>query len=311
MKHSHLLVGLVLILLTSSAFAQETAHYPNGTSGILAGTLPPPGNYWLYYNLFLPKNRLNDRNGNKVLDPAGDPINLNVNTYGNAHRFLFVYDDFFGICDSPFPDADFSWNVVTPFIANSVEITNFGVNDSSVSFGDLNVEPFVVEWRKPRYDIGFVYGFFAPTGQRSDARPSLPGRRYWTHYIGPAGTYYFDDDKTIHFSFLSRYEFHTESDQRDLLAGQFFSFEWGLGKTFQDGLTLGASGYCLWQTTRDTGADAVTPDDLNRAFGVGPEIQCFFPEYKFGLHFRLWWEFDVRSQAEGMIANLTVVIPLQ
>ena len=51
-------------LLATPAAAQETAAYPNGTSGIKAGTVPPPGHYWLCYNRIYTADELRDANSN-------------------------------------------------------------------------------------------------------------------------------------------------------------------------------------------------------------------------------------------------------
>ena len=63
------------VCAAASATAQETNHYLNGTSGLKAATLPPPGRYWLAYNYVYNSQQFND--------PAGDPvpIDLNVTTY--------------------------------------------------------------------------------------------------------------------------------------------------------------------------------------------------------------------------------------
>jgi hypothetical protein len=301
-KRNILAIGMLLAVAVGVAEAQETNHYPNGTSGILGGTLPPPGKYVLNYNLFLSSDRLNDNAGNRATN------NFSLFTYANATRFLFV-------TNKQILGADFSWNFVVPFVYNNIEIGDFGIRDASLTVGDLNVEPFVIEWRRPRFDFGLLYGFFAPTGKRSAERTSFPGKNYWTHYPGIAATYYFDDDKSLSASFLSRYEFHSKRKDRDVMAGQYFSFEWGVGKTVDTSLTcgnvltLGVSGYCLWQTTTESGADAANPDFLDRAYAVGPEIQMFFPKHNFGFHFRYWREFGVRNDTEGDIATLTIVKP--
>ena len=56
----------LLLACAASAVAQETAAYPNGTSGLKAGTVPPPGRYWLMYNRVYQTNQLNDANGHEV-----------------------------------------------------------------------------------------------------------------------------------------------------------------------------------------------------------------------------------------------------
>jgi hypothetical protein len=294
--------GVVLaLLLATSIFAQETAPYPNGTPGLKAGTVPPPGHYWLVYNRFYEAMRTNDLNGDAET-VNGQDIGFDIDAYANVHRFIHITDyKLFG--------ADFGWNAVLPLVGIDLEIPGYGVNDSAFKIADINVEPFVIEWHKPRYDFGYVYGFFAPTAERSDARPALPGKKFWTHYFGAAGTYYFDDDREWAISFLSRYEFCGEREDKDINAGDNFSFEWGFSKNIGKVLDVGVSGYCSWQTTLDTGSDVNYVDTHDRVYGIGPEIQYFSPKLKLGYHFRYWWEFDARDRSQGTIATLTIVKP--
>lgn len=275
------------------AAGQETSHYLNGTSGLKAATLPPPGNYWLAYNYAYSADQLPRSNA--------PPLDVDVDTYASAHRFVFVTDKkLFG--------ADYAWNFVVPFVWNSVEITDFGIQDSSTTFGDFFLEPFVIEWHKPRYDFGFVYGLVAPTGQRDINRPSLPGKNCWTNYFGFGGTWYFDEKRTWTASLLSRYEIHTQRRDLDLVPGDDFSFEWGLGKTFEETMTVGVSGYCAWHVTADRGPDVISPTH-NRACAMGPEVQAFFPKLKLGLQARSWWEFAVKDRTQGHILTVTFVKP--
>jgi hypothetical protein len=283
--------------------AQETAHYPNGTSGIKAGTVPPPGHYWLFYNRIYTADELRDANGDVATGPGGAPLGLDLTGYANVHRFLHV-------TEYEIVGANFSWNAVLPLVNIDLDISAVGMHDEEFKVGDLNMEPFVIEWHRPRWDFGFVYGFFAPTADRSDVRAALPGKKFWTHYVGPAGTYYFDDERTWSLSFLSRYEMPTRrQDGVDIRAGDNFSFEWGLARNFEKVLDLGASGYCSWQTTLDSGSDVTYANVHDRIFGIGPEVQYFSTALKLGYHLRAWWEFAARDRTQGEIITLTLIKP--
>jgi hypothetical protein len=190
-----------------------------------------------------------------------------------------------------------------------MRIAAYDLADSAFRIGDINAEPFVIEWHQPGYDFGFVYGFFAPTAERNDAQPALPGKGYWTNYAGVAGTYYFDDDRTWSLSALSRYEMSGERRDTDITPGDNLSFEWGLGRNVEKVLDVGVSGYCSWQTTLDSGSDIDYVNTRDRVFGIGPELQYFSPTYKFAYHFRYWWEFEARDRSQGTIATITIVKP--
>jgi hypothetical protein len=236
-----------------------------------------------------------------TMDASGNPENVgfNLDTYVNAHRIVTV-------TDKKILGADFAWNFVTPIVWIDCDIDAYGIHDSAMTLADMNVEPFVIEWHEKQFDFGFVFGLFAPTAPYNSNQPALPGRDYWTLYPGLAGTYWFDEEKTWHASFLSRYEFHTDRVADGFHRGDDLSFEWGFGKTFEQTKTMGVSGYCSWQTTPNTGPTAYPQD---RAYGIGPEMQFFFPDWKFGCHIRHWFEFGVENRTAGEITTFTIVKP--
>lgn len=254
------------------------------------------------YNRLYTADRTMDADGNTATSPGGEPLGFDLAAYANVHRII-------QITDKKILGADFGWNVVIPIVDASIDIDAYGVHDDATKFSDLNAEPFVMEWHQDRFDFGFVYGLFAPTATRDDTHPAWTGKDFWTNYAGLAGTWYFDEKKTWALSFLSRYEVNSKRSEVDVRAGDNFSFEWGLGKTVLPLTDFGVSGYCSWQTTEDSGRDAVTPKVLDRAFGIGPELQFFSPKHNFGYHFRYWWEFGVRDRTEGQILTFTLVKP--
>lgn len=291
-----------LAMAATGAGAAETNHYPNGTSGILGGSVPGPGEYYVMYNLLYRADELKDAKRNNVRTPGGTDIGFEATAFANVHRFIQV-------TDYKLLGAEFSWNVAVPIVYKDVEISAYAVQDGNLGIGDLNIEPLVLEWRGAHGDFGVGYGLFAPTGERSDAQPALPGKDYWTHYAIVAGTWFFDPERTTHASFLSRYEWHGERDGRDLTPGNDFSVEWGIGKSLGT-LTLGVSGFAQWQMTQDSGTDADRPALKDRVFGIGPELHYFFPDHGFGVQLRHWREFGAKDRSEGSFTTLTFVRPL-
>lgn len=290
------------LLIATMAAAQETAPYPNGTSGLKCGTTPPPGRYWLCYDRIYDSHDSVGPNRQSAVDANGNPLNFDLLAWANVHRFLWSTDyEILG--------AKYAWNFVIPAVAIDIDISNYGVHETGFHIADINIEPFVIEWKKPRYDFGFVYGLFAPTAQRNDFHPSLPGKAHFTNYAGLAGTYYFDEERTWTASVLSRYEIASVRQEKDIRAGDNFSFEWGIAKNINKTIDVGVSGYCSWQTTLDKGSDVNYPNVKDRAFAIGPEVQSFFPKYKFGYHLRAWREFGVIDRTQGTIITFTFVKP--
>ena len=201
---------------------QETNHYLNGTSGLKAATLPPPGNYWLAYNYCYSADRLQGPGGETVFGATGKPLQLNVETFASAIASC--------LSRTRGSSAPTTPGFVVPFVYNQVQITDFGIQDSSTTFGDFYLEPFVMEWHEPRYDFGFLYGFIAPPADAASSPCPIRARNCWTNYFGFGGTYFFDEAHLdcVHFESL---RVHTKRRGQDIVPGDDFSFEWGLGKT--------------------------------------------------------------------------------
>jgi hypothetical protein len=255
----------------------------------------------MYNRLYEADNSIGPH-GEAAVDGLGNPIDLDLTVYANVHRFIYSTDyEVFG--------AKYAWNFVIPLVAVDVNLTNYGINETEFRIADFNIEPIVIEWHEPRYDFGYVYGLFAPTAGRNDARPAIPGKAHWTNYVGAAGTYYFDDDRTWAASILSRYEIASKRDDKDIRPGDNFSFEWGLSRNFDKTLDIGVSGYCSWQLTLDKGSDVTYTNVRDRVYGIGPEINYFSPKLNLGYNLRYWWEFEAVDRPQGTIACLTIVKP--
>jgi hypothetical protein len=292
-------VGAVALLSHNLLLAAETNAYVNGTSGILGGSVPPPGKYYVMYNRLYRSADFKDGSGDAARTDDGRELSGYVSAFANAHRFIHV-------TDYKIAGADFMWNLVVPAVWVDLDIGAYGISDSSSGFGDLNLEPFVIQWHDPRWDVGFVYGVYAPTGRRDDNRPALPGKNFWTHYAGIGATYFFDDARSWSFSILSRYEIHTTRKHKDIRAGDDFSFEWGLGKQIEPGLQVGISGYAQWQVSDDTGSDVDYDASVHdRVFGIGPELHYVLPGTGIQMQARWWTEFDAVDRPEGSIATVT------
>lgn len=293
-----LLAAATLFMCSSLASAAETSHYPNGTSGLKAATLPPPGLHYLMLNVLYQADELKDRNGDDI------PIGFKVNNFFNVHRLFYVAKE-------KVMGATVGGNVSIPIAHVKTEFDAFGQQHETTTLADIFLEPLIMQWSSPHWDLGWNLGIAFPTGKRDKLNPTSPGRKdYWTLYPSLRGTYYFDQDRTWTLSVLGRYELHSKRKGMDLTAGDTMSFEWGLGKQMGF-LDLGVSGYADWQVTDDKGDDAVDGDIHHRSFGIGPEVQYYSTSLNLGVQFRHWVEFGARDNSQGTITTLTFFKPIQ
>lgn len=272
-------------------------QFTNGGDGIKAGTVPPPGTYYRFYNFFYSSDTLMDGSGREL------DVDFDVSVYANVHRFIH------------FPGwkvlgADFFSNVVIPVVYTDIEIAAAGVADDAWALGDVFVEPVALAWHGDRWDAAYGMGVWVPTGASNPRRPAYPGKDYWSAMFSAGGTIYLDAARSWSVSALGRYEVHGKKRGEDLTLGDDFHFEWGIGKALPAAWKmgplrfweLGVAGYGQWQVTDDRG-DAVNwdRDEHDRVFAAGPEIRCMVPQWKLLLELRALKEFGAVDRSEGYL----------
>ncbi|MCX7590866.1 MAG: transporter [Kiritimatiellae bacterium] len=240
-------------------------HYPTGVEGIKGGTLPPPGFYIRDYNLFYFADRLNDPDGDEIGD-------LDLFAYAQAFRPVWITD--FQIAG-----GYYGMDFLVPVIVTDFEFRHPGgrLADCSAGIGDLFFEPVTLSWHWQKADFGLGYGFWVPTGNTRLDMPSKPGKGFWSHMFTLGGTWYPDAEKTWSVSILNRYEIHTEHEDIDITPGNTFSLELGISKALSQTVEVGLAGYYQQQTTKDDG-DVTHSKDLDRVFGLGPEVVLTIPK---------------------------------
>jgi hypothetical protein len=285
----------VLLMLLSSLPAQsaEKGHYVPGVEGIKAATLPPPGVYFRSYNVFYSASTLNDGKGNEA------PVNFDVSVYAMANRLIWM-------TDKKFLGATFGMDFIVPLVRTDIKIGAAGIDDSKFALGDIYFEPLLLAWHGPKYDAGFGVSFYAPTGQYDKLEPASAGMDFWTTMLTFGATGYFDQQKLWSISALGRYEFNSEKSETKIKPGQDFLIEWGLARNVNKVWDLGVSGYCLWQTTDDSGTGATYDTGVHdRVYSIGPEVSAFIMPAMAFLSVRVLREFSSQDRSEGWTTAVT------
>ncbi|UCD74837.1 MAG: transporter [Phycisphaerales bacterium] len=294
----HLAISTVILsaaaLPAVPAFAGETCHYVNGTEGIKAATLPPPGFYWRSYNVWYTADTITDSQTDDL------PFDFDLEVLATTQRFLWITDfKLFG--------ADYGVSAVIPLVSTDLEMKGAGIDDREFGLGDIAVEPLVLAWHGKRYDLSFGAALYVPTGEYSPNKPASPGKDQWTGMFTGGATLYLDAEKTWSASILARYEIHSAKREQNIKAGDDFHFEWGVGKTVAEGWDVGVAGYCHWQVNDDSGTDVTwDPTVRDSVFAIGPEVAGFIPQAGLGLSLRVLWEFEAADRSEGIVSTLTL-----
>ncbi len=282
------------IVLCGSVVQAGSGHYVSGVEGIKAASLPPPGYYWLMYNLYYNANKMKD-------DKGKDVGGFDVDVFANVNRFVYSSEyEIFG--------ANYIADVVIPLVYTDISFKNIGpasFSDSEFGLGDILLEPCVLGWHGAWWDAALGVGVYLPSGYFDKKDPASPGKGFTTGMLSAGATVYFDEEKTWSASILSRYEKHAKQDQTHITYGDDFHFEWGLGKTFAATWEAGLAGYCRWQVRKDSGPQS--RDQMEKAYALGPEIRKQFPEWGFGVTMRSLWEFENRTGSQGNITTLMLM----
>ena len=273
--------------------AAEKGHYVNGSEGIKAATLPPPGFYYRLYLTYYDANKSMDTDGNDA------NLNFDLGLFAMVNRFLWVTDiNLLG--------GNYFMDVIIPLLNTDIKIGALGVDDSKSGLSDIAIEPFGISWHRPRYDASVGFAVYVPTGEYDINNQASPGKDFWTGMFTLGGTYYFDTEKTWAASILSRYEVHSKKGDQDITPGNDFHFEWGLSKTLAKFWDVGLTGYCHWQVTDDRGSGATNTDVHDQVYAIGPEVSVFCPSVKLIFSLRSQWEFEAVDRSEGHITTLTI-----
>ncbi len=273
-----------LLIPATCHLANAFGHYTPGALGLGAGTLPPPGFHWTAYNMYYTADSLHDGSGNDI------PVDLDISVFASAHQFTYI-------TEYKVLGADFGVDMIIPLVNADVEMV--GVDESSFGIGDIFLEPLVLAWHTPRWDISVAAGVHTPTGESGD--PSSVGKGYWSLMETLGATYYFDESRTWTASVLTRWLQNTENEDTDITPGAEMVAEYGLAKSFPgDGhiITAGIAGYSYGQLTEDSGTGASDEKFIGHA--IGPEIKYMgFKPFPYQVALRYLVEYGTENTTEG------------
>ena len=279
LRFTRILLFCFLIAAAGLVQAQAQTHYPNGVEGIKGASLPPPGFYFRDYNYIYFADKFKE-----------GPPKFELDAYVQAPRLIWITGD-------KLLGGYFGMDVIVPFAYQDLSVTGF--SDSKFGMADIFVEPITLSWHMPKADYSFGYGFWAPTGEYSPTNPASLGKGFFTHMLTGGVTVYMDKDKTWSLSALNRYEFNLENKKAGYTPGQYWTLEYGLGKSLSKTIELGISGYYQAQTTKVTTSEA--KDSVS---GIGPEITFVCPKLGVSTSVRYMREMGASNRPEGNVFNI-------
>jgi hypothetical protein len=306
-------------------------HYPAGSEGILAGSLPPPGFYVRDYNSFYIYDEVptffNDQEETSkfiqfdyVQTPRLiwiTPLHFLGTDFGMAARIPFAYQQYThgAGSSSGFPGPPSG-------STGTATERQFGLSD-------IQIEPIIFSWRLKHFDITTSASFWAPTGQfNKDNNYEFYnlGQGYWTYSFSLGATWYPDAKKTWAISVLNHYDINTAQYSSlievipspahplgiapfDTTIGDIYTLEWGVSKTLVKRLDVSMTGYYQQQVTPTEGPTTYGPTGPGQRIhvaGVGPEVGVTIPKWGLETSLRYDYEFSAEDHPQGHLINLTI-----
>jgi hypothetical protein len=330
---------LVLAAITAVGAYAQSDHYLPGIYNIRDLALPEPGFYGALYNYGYLTDDLKDTNGNKVnsvtvTGPGGRlsatlNVKVNVDLYAVAPAVIWVPK-------TRILDAKYALEVAPSWANASLgaqlsRTEGAGVNAGRGQFniGDTYIVPLWLDWTGKKYDIGFNYGFYIPTGKYTIntlnvpivgpvrvASPDNIGLGFWENQTQFIDYYYPWEDRRMAIENVLTWEIDQHTRGFDLTQGQYVTWNWGVSQFLplkKDKSLLaeiGPAGYANFQVSDNTGTDARNPGEHERAWAAGVQIGVTAPKRPIVFNFHWFHEFAVVNRFEGTVLGLSLVARL-
>jgi len=137
------------------------------------------------------------------------------------------------------------------------------------------------------------------------------GLGYWTHQFQTAfGWYPFENRGTLAMLALTG-EVHSKKQDIDVTPGSNLALNWGISqylplkKDQSLMLELGATGYCQWQVTNDTGSVVTAPDVHDRIYAAGAQLGLLYAPWNAFAEVKYLHEFGAIDRFEGQMITAT------
>lgn len=287
MKHALISTVAGIALAAALPAAQAAGHYVPGVEGIQAGSVPPPGRYYLGYLVQY-----------DIDEVSGAPGRNEGSVSALANRFAWI-------TSHKILGADYGVEAIVPLQSVSLTFGGIGYNGTDRGLGDVYLGPVVLGWHGARWDGVFALGQWFDTGDYSASRPSSVGLGYGSTMITLGGTYYPDAQKAWSATALARYEINAEREDSDITPGDGLSVEWGLARRV-GGLQLGLVGYYQEQVSDDEGTGAGDLRPRRNAFGL--ELNYPVVDHGLFLKFAAYGESSASDGAtEGSLLRMTLI----
>ena len=343
-KLAFFICGMFFVL--QSAYAGTLGHYYPGVLGMRDIIVPPKGFYTIYYNPIYGSDSLQDANGKEIshfsksvsetryLNVQGQqiPVQLSANLSADISTSMMFTTQQLLLLWVPgwkFLGADYAMLLAPSLGYVSVkaklkahETGTITVGDTShtvtanqevklksddYGFGDMLVQPLMLDWRGKQYDVGVNYGFWAPTGSYSESRAANVGMAFWTQQFQAFGAYYFDKYRKTALITTATYNLNSKRYSQDLKPGQSMTLEYALSHYMNSRIEVGVCGYDQWQISPDTGTAARNKDVFYQIHAIGGQFTGWIVKEKLSLTAKCYYEYYGVDRFKGILGTANLI----
>ncbi len=314
-----LLLVVSLLVNPSLVRAGGGQSYPNGSTAIMSGAVPPPGFYFENYVYYYNASDMKDDKGHNV--DAFDDLTV----WADVLRLIWV-------SDYKILGGDYGQHVFIPILDVSLDFKD-GVPAGPKhkdSYDDTDVpyiiySPFFLAhhfFQGKLHTIFSLPDIYIPLGQDDENMASV-GHNFWT--FEPVFAFTYMPTPAWEFSMKFMYDFNTKQDncptvygfEVDRTPGDEFHFDYSASYAFTKSFRFGVSGYYYKQVTDDDyDIDGSVPPPVrdllkddegyhSEVFAVGPGIWYNYKNMFFEL--RTQFEMGAKNKTEGQNVWFTMV----
>ena len=278
----------------SRAATPIVGHYPGGHVGLRGGDTPPEGVGFFTFNKLSYPGNLKDASGNTIAS-TNKTTDAQISGIAWNTNYKIAGMTWGGLLAVPFND------VYNRPSGQSAESSGFGL-------GDIVFVPLGFYGTSPHFDYQIAAGVWTASGSFTPGSKNNHGSGYWEALYSLGGVYYPDGNrKSFSLSAVMRIEQTFQQRHTGINPGDDVIMDWGIGSPFlplderhKHIVEIGVSGFATTQFTRETGTNAALNTSFYRVFGIGPELNYFYPDWKLKFLFRPQWEFSARNTTEGV-----------
>jgi len=313
------ILACLVVVCAQPSLGQQKGQWVPGQFGLNAGVIPDPGITYANLALNYSADRLNNSNGNQILQNVTGTysfwVDENIIYYVPHHKILGGYF-------MPYIAINYATGSLVADLPPLLPGSTSGISLSGGGSGlaDTYVQPVNMGWHFKRADFNAGYSFTAPTGRYTAGASNNVGSGYWGNNITSGTTFYITKNKGTSANLATDWEIHGHKTVASALTGQLstitpgqaFTAEWGIGqvlplkKDMSQLAQLGLVGYDQWQDSKNGGNYLVAgmPVAASRVpyysvHAIGFQANYILPAKDVVLFFKYYDEYSAKARVQG------------